>query len=310
MLLFDKEEQLIKGIVFNIEHYHINDGIGIRTNVFLKGCNLWCPWCCNPESQKFNPQMVIHKKMCIGCGTCQSVCPTGAVMQDDFGNRFINMSKCTLCGLCMQKCLQSAIEQYGEEKSVADVMLEVEKDSAYYSQSGGGMTLSGGEPCMQPEFARALAEACNKRYIHVSMETALAVPWATLWGVAEKVDQVLADVKFTDPEQFKTICGEPADLIKDNLRKLREKGKHVVMRCPIIPTLNDNDAHIEKLIEWAKELDIEDIDLLPFHQLGKYKYTSLGYVYTLDEFKEMDKKVVEKMRDRMAEHGLNVIVGG
>ncbi len=310
MFNFDKEEQLIKGIVFNIEHYHVNDGIGIRTNVFLKGCNLWCPWCCNPESQKFDPQMVIHKKLCLKCGTCQKVCPSGAIETDEDGNRIIQPSRCTLCGKCLEKCLSSAIELYGKEMSVAEVMAEVEKDSAYYSQSGGGMTLSGGEPSLQPRFARALVDACGKRYIHVAMETALAIPWNTLWQVAENVDEILADVKFTEPYAFLKISSEPLDLVKSNLKRLRENNKYVKMRCPIIPSMNDNDKHIRQLVEWAKELDIQDIDLLPFHQLGKYKYTSLGYEYGLQDFKEMDKNRVEEMCGFMVGEGLNAMIGG
>lgn len=310
MFLIDKEEQETKGIVFNIEHYHVNDGIGIRTNVFLKGCNLWCQWCCNPESQNFKSQAVIHQKLCTKCGTCSTVCPEDAVEINEDGTRWINMKKCTLCGACIPTCLSSAIEVYGKEMSVAEVMKEVEKDSAYYLQSGGGMTLSGGEPCMQSDFARALVTACNKRYIHVALETAVAVPWENLWKVAENVDEILADVKFTNAKQFKTISREPLSLVHDNLKKLRERGKHVRMRCPIIPSINDTDEHIDNLIKWAKELDIKDVDLLPFHQLGSYKYTSLGMPYTLREFKEMDRKIVEKMQEKMAAEGLDVIIGG
>ncbi len=310
MFLYDEKEQQLKGIVLNIEHFHINDGIGIRTNVFLKGCNLWCPWCCNPESQEKKPQMVIHPKLCQQCGRCEKACPHNAISANEDGTRRIDLSKCKLCGTCLSQCLASAIELYGKEMSVAEIMAEVEKDNAYYLQSGGGMTLSGGEPCLQPEFSQALVEACKKRYINIAVETAAAVPWNILWRVVENADELLVDVKFTNQEQFNMLSGEKPDLVKENIKKLREKGKYVKMRCPIIPTLNDNEDHINQLIGWAKELDISDIDILPFHQLGKHKYLALGYPYLLGNLKEMDKKAAGKIKDKIAEHGFNVIIGG
>lgn len=311
MFWSDKIEQETKGNVFNVEHYHVHDGEGIRTNVFLKGCNLWCPWCCNPESQVCTPQLVIHNNLCTKCGyCCTELCPQDAVTQKEDGTIVIDKEKCTLCGKCVEMCPNSARELYGKEMSVAEVIKEVEKDSAYYKNSGGGMTISGGEPCMQPVFASELAQAARRRYIGVAMETAGAVSFETLWQVAQYVDEILMDVKFTNEEQFKTISNVPLSVIKENLRKLREHGKYVKMRCPIIPTLNDNDEHIGNLIEWAKELDIQDVDLLPFHQLGKYKYDSLHYDYALGEFKDMDKKIVEKMKDRMVKAGINACIGG
>ncbi|HBU13324.1 MAG TPA: glycyl-radical enzyme activating protein [Clostridiales bacterium] len=312
MFLDNKEEFETYGTVFNIENYHINDGAGIRTNVFLKGCNLWCQWCCNPESQKLACQVAIHKNLCVVCGVCYTsgVCAQGAISKGEGGAPLVDSAKCVACGACVEKCPNEAIELYGKRMSVAEAIAEVEKDKQYYIQSGGGMTISGGEPCVQPEFARQLARAARRRYIHVAMETAAAVPFEQLWSVAEFVDELLVDVKFTDPEKFKTISGVPLETVKENIRELVRRGKYVKMRCPLIPGLNADEAHIDKLVAWAKELCVEDVDLLPFHQLGKYKYASLGYGYELNELRDMDKAVAQRYRDKMIAAGLCADVGG
>ncbi len=311
MFFDNQEERNTFGIVFNIEKYHIHDGEGIRTNVFLKGCNLWCPWCCNPESQVFAAQIAIHENLCQRCGyCCQGICPQEAISQDGDGKIWIDKEKCNACGLCVEKCPYSARELYGKRMSVAEVIAEVEKDSAYYFQSGGGMTISGGEPCMQADFASELAKAARRRYIHVAMETAGAVPKEQFWKVAQYVDELLCDLKFTDPEKFKSISGVPLYVVKENMAYARQNGKYVKLRCPIIPTLNDDEGHLAGIVAWAKELDITDVDILPFHQLGKYKYDSLDYDYALGEFADMDKAVAQKIADGMCAQGLHAIVGG
>ncbi|MDR1292318.1 MAG: glycyl-radical enzyme activating protein [Clostridiales Family XIII bacterium] len=311
MFFDNKEEYDTTGVVFNIEQYHVNDGSGIRTNVFLKGCNLWCQWCCNPESQSLQLQVAVHRNLCVKCGTCRSgVCPRDAITADDDGFPSIDGSKCVACGACVASCLQDAMELYGKTMNVNEAIEEVVKDAKFFAMSGGGLTIGGGEPCVQAGYAAALAKAARRRHINVAVETAGAVPFERLWSVAEHADQILFDVKYTDPEKFRTISDAPLDQVKGNLRGLASKGKDITMRCPIVPGLNDDDGHIGRLIEWARELGIENIDVLPFHQLGKYKYDSLGMDYTLSGLKDLDKSIANGIRDVMVEKGLNATVGG
>lgn len=190
-------EETTNGIVFNIEHFHVHDGEGIRTNVFLKGCNLHCPWCCNPESISPDPQIALYKKLCTGCGKCKNICPQHCIEITGDGKSRTDRSRCIACGACEKVCPHGARELFGHRMNVAEVMEDVEKDSFYFMNSDGGMTLSGGETCLQPEFARALIEAAHRRYISVALETAGAVKWESLWKVAELADEILFDLKTT-----------------------------------------------------------------------------------------------------------------
>jgi len=307
----NKEEFETFGTVFNIENYHVNDGTGIRTNIFIKGCNLWCPWCCNPESQAFNCQIAVHKNICLKCGKCtKGVCPQDAIAFGAKGCPIVDCKKCVACGACLEACQNEALELYGKVMSVSEVINEAVKDIEFFSKSGGGITISGGEPCMQPDFTRGILIAAKRWYINTAVETAGVVAFDQLWNVLEFADDILFDLKFTDAEKFKTICREPLDLIRNNIAGLRERGKRVVLRCPIIPSINDDDIHIDGIISWAKELDINDVDILPFHQLGKYKYDSLEYDYTLGYLKDLDKDKAICIRDHISAAGLNAVVGG
>jgi pyruvate formate lyase activating enzyme len=311
MFFDDAQENDKKGTVFNIEKYHINDGEGIRTNVFLKGCNLWCQWCCNPESQCLYPQLVIHTRLCKRCGyCCQGICDQNANYIDSTGNVYIDIEKCKLCSKCISVCPCSARELYGREMSVADVMKEVEKDSAYYIQSNGGMTITGGEPCIQADFSRQLIIAAKSRFINAAIETAGAVNWEQLWKIAEFSDTILFDIKYTDASKFSSISTTPLEIVYNNLYNLRKNKKEVKLRCPIIPDKNDNITHIKNIVQLAKETNILEVDLLPFHQFGKYKYDSLKYVYKLADTPEMDKSKVALFKEDMIKQGLKVTIGG
>lgn len=306
----EKKEQNTYGTVFNIEHYHVHDGEGIRTNVFLKGCNLWCQWCCNPESQRMEPQVAVYQNICKKCYTCMRVCPIGAISIGSESTVVIDRSSCTKCGICAEKCPHDALELFGKRMSVAEVIREVERDVLYYINSEGGMTLSGGEPLMQSEFARELLLACKRRYIDTAIETAGAVSWNRFWQVAQYADTILFDLKYTNEKKFSTICREPLKIVKENLKKLVENNKHVVIRCPIIPEYNDDDGHIDSIISWAKECGIKEVDILAFHQLGSFKYRSLNMEYKLWGVEEMKMDKMRKIQDKMTSAGLKVTIGG
>ena len=305
----DEEERNIKGIVFNIEHFHVHDGEGIRTNVFLKGCTLRCPWCCNPESISPKPEVAHYMNICTSCGACVRVCPEKCCYFD--GEKVVtDHEKCIACGKCAGVCPAGARELFGKEMSVADVMAEVEKDAAYFMNSGGGLTISGGECCMQPDFAAGLIEAAHRRYFPVAVETAGAVSSENLLKVCAQADEILFDIKVTADEQIQMIGNVPSGLIKNNLSLLNERDKIITLRCPIVTDINDNEEHITNIEKIAKDNGIRRVDLLPFHQLGKHKYQALGRNYILAERAEMDRSRVEEMAAVLKNNGLDVSVGG
>lgn len=302
------KEELV-GIVFNIEHFHIHDGSGIRTNVFLKGCHLRCPWCCNPESQKMEPEIAVHLKLCKLCLECVNKCHRNAISFSE-NKLHLNRNLCDGCGVCIQSCPHDARQLYGQMMSVEEVVKEIEKDVLFYNKSGGGVTLSGGEPSLQPEFARAILKACKEKYINTAIETCGAVNWDTFWHVVEYADEILFDIKHTDPDLFAEISPVPFINVKQNLQKLIDKGKSVILRCPLIPNYNDNLVHITKIIELANDMYIEKIDILPFHQLGKYKYNSLDKVYNLEIMQLLNNKWIQEVEEMLSNEGFVVSVGG
>jgi pyruvate formate lyase activating enzyme len=299
----------IYGFIFNIEHYHIHDGSGIRTNVFFKGCHLKCPWCCNPESQKREKECGVHKNLCKSCLRCIDACPKGAISFRE-GNLVLDRELCDACGICADKCLNRARQIYGRQVTLDDVMTEIEKDEMFYRRSGGGVTLSGGEPSLQPEFAMEILKLCNERCISTAVETSGAVPWDSLWKTVEYADEILFDIKYTDPDLFSTICPVPLDTVRENIAKLKERNKNVVFRCPLIPGHNDNMEHIQNIIKWAREFGIAQIDLLPFHQYGRHMYHSLDMPYKLETLTPLDDSWVRDIEKIMAEAGFKVSIGG
>lgn len=301
--------EAVKGIVFNIEHFHIHDGSGIRTLVFLKGCHLRCPWCCNPESQDMKTQIAVYKNLCKLCLVCENACPQKAIYHKD-GSLFLNRDLCNSCGECVKKCPHKAREMFGKVMTVEEVMDEVKKDASFYQRSGGGVTLSGGEATLQPEFARGILEACKKEYFNTAVETCGTIKWEYLWMAVEYADEILFDIKYTDPDTFKKISSVPLSVVKENARKLKERGKEVAFRCPIIPDCNDDNTHISNVISWAKELNIGRVDILPFHQLGKHKYASLGLEYELGENKPPEDGRISEIEKMIADAGLKVTIGG
>lgn len=297
------------GTVANIERYRIHDGDGIRTNIFLKGCPLYCPWCCNPETQSMQQQMAVFKKLCKLCGMCVHVCPNKAIHIEN-EQLFWDESKCDFCGKCVAYCPHKARKSYGKTMTVQEVINEVEKDALYYNRSGGGITVSGGEPGMQSAFTRAILHQAKNRYIHTAIETSGAVPAKQLWEAAEYADTILIDLKFTDAEKFKIVSAFPYEEYLKNLSMLCSRGKEVVLRCPIIPGKNSNSAHIEQISAIALANKIPRVDLLAFHQLGKNKYEALGMNYEMSTEKNLQKEDLEPFKSYLEQQGLNVTIGG
>ena len=273
----------IKGTVFNIQRFCINDGPGIRTTVFLKGCMLDCLWCHNPESKSCKPQVMLYKDRCIGCGECLKICPKGLHSFSDDGAHIINRTECAACGECAEACV-GALELCGTERSVDEVMTEVLKDASFYKNSGGGMTLSGGEPFMQHEFALELLKAAKEQGLHTCIETSGYVSEEILKRFIPYVDIFLWDIKETDAERHIKYTGVSNERILENLELLNAKGASVVLRCPIIPGYNDRDGHLQSIGRLAQRLDcVMCVDVEPYHPLGSSKSEALGKEYPLGD---------------------------
>ncbi|MGD9971702.1 MAG: glycyl-radical enzyme activating protein [Desulfatirhabdiaceae bacterium] len=286
----------LTGLVLNIQHFCTHDGPGIRTNVFLKGCSLRCKWCSNPESIHLKPELGYKPGACIGekqCGFClKDVCPELAIFLVGSGDRpddkvRINWDLCTNCGTCVDVCPTNALFLFGQEMTVDQVLDEVEQDGAFYRESGGGMTLSGGECQLQPDFAAALLAGAHERGINTAIETAGNVPWEFMAKVLPHVDTVLHDIKLTDPERHRKWTGVDNVRIRANLLRAYETfpDQKFIARTPIIPGVNDDEAHICATLAFIKPYhNVVDYELLPYIRFGESKYGFLGRIYEMRDF--------------------------
>ena len=284
----------MKGTVFNIQGFSIHDGPGIRTAVFLKGCPLHCLWCHNPESHARRPELFYDAAKCIACGRCAVACPTGAHSFEG-GVHSLAREKCTACGKCAEVCPTDALELVGKTMSAEEVIAEVEKDSVFYETSGGGLTVSGGEPMAQIDFTYEILRLAKERGIHTAMETSGLAPTADFERVAPLVDLFLFDIKETSPTNHEKFIGTDGSLIHKNLKLLDSLGKDIILRCPIIPGINDRAEHLAAIGELANTLSsVKEIHIEPYHPLGKGKSELLGKNYPLPEITFPEKEEVEE----------------
>lgn len=299
----------MKGNILNIERYHYTDGNGIRIMVFMKGCNLKCLWCSNPESQRYNPQIAFNKNKCVNCGRCLTQCLQQAIYIDG-GEICMDYSLCRNCGRCVNACFNDARILYGKEMSVDEVMAEILKERNYFVRSKGGVTFSGGEAALQADFVRECSRRCQLEYINTAIETAGAVPWEQLWHAVEYIDEVLFDIKTLEARDFEKISREPLQLVLHNFSKLCAKGKQVRIRCPIIPGFNYSMEFIKKVVNVALENGVKQIDLLPFHQMGSYKYKSLNKPYAFKEEKALERDAMIPYAEFIRANGIKCLIGG
>jgi len=265
------------GHIFDIQHFSIHDGPGIRCTVFLKGCNLRCLWCHNPESLLTRPlELSFVPSLCIGCGYCFKVCPSQCHRMDD-GEHKLDLSKCVFCGQCAKECYSKALTTVGRNATAEEVIEEVMRDEMFYETSGGGITLSGGEPMLQREFLKTVLAMSKERGIHTALETNAVYNFALLDGVKENVDLFLVDFKATDPDAHKRLTGADNTLVLENLKKLHDEGLNVLIRCPIVLGQNDTQEHFKKIAELTCEYsNFMGAELLPYHRLGVSKINRFG----------------------------------
>ena len=277
------------GFLFDIQRTSLHDGPGIRTAVFLKGCPLRCLWCHNPESQSSGVEISFLVQNCVVCGACAGICMHGA-QQIDGGLHILDRSLCQRCGDCVDGCFYEALKMTGKEYSVDAVMVEVRKDVRYYEQSGGGLTLTGGEPMLQSEFTLALLQAAKAEGIRTCLETCGWTSERAYADVLPFVDLFLFDYKATDPETHRRLTGVSNDKILSNLDFLYRQGAAIRLRCPLIPGVNDSAGHLAGIAALAEKYPkLEAIDLLPYHNVGNAKYEQYGLVNPLPGLESADE---------------------
>jgi len=299
------------GLIFDIKRYAIHDGPGIRTTVFLKGCPLRCQWCHNPEGQESTPEIMVRSARCVEeCLDCISQCPQSAISKDG-EVIWVDQSKCDFCAKCREVCVYEAIDIIGREVDVRDVVDEIEKDRIFFDESGGGISLSGGEPLMQPDFLEALLEEFKKREIRITVDTCGYAPFDVLDRIRENVDLFLYDIKVMDDKKHKEYTGVSNQLIIENLRKLSEKGANIAIRIPIIPGVNDDEENIQSIAEYLQSLkNIKQINLLPFHRGGIEKYKGLGKKTQAKTVEPPSSEKIEGIKKMLENSGFLVKTGG
>ena len=284
----------IKGVILDIQKFSIHDGPGIRTTVFLKGCPLNCLWCHNPESKSFNPQLSYDINKCNMCRKCETVCPVKA-HKFEKNVHHIEYSACTLCGKCAEACPAGSLSIYGKVMSVDEIIAEVEKDKSFFDNTGGGITISGGEPLSRIEFTLALAKAAKEREIHVTVETSGFAPQESMEKIADYTDLFLFDYKVSDNELSEKLIGiKDLDKISENLDLIYSKKKDIIIRCPFIPEHNITEKHFRQIAELEEKYpDLLGIEILPYHNFGKNKADNIGDKYEVN-VKMPDDEEIEK----------------
>jgi pyruvate formate lyase activating enzyme len=299
-----------EGMVFDVKRYAIHDGPGIRTTVFLKGCPLRCPWCHNPEGIAPERQLLWRAERCLGCQACRETCPQSAI---SFSGDVLALdrSKCDLCGRCAEVCYPEALGLVGEKKSAAEIVECIERDTPFYEQSGGGVTFSGGEPLMQPDFLACVLKECRRRGIHTAIDTCGYAEPAIIERVGDGVDLFLWDIKVVEDSLHERYIGVSNSVILENLRLLAGKGKSIILRVAVIPGITDSDDNVSRIGQLAASLgSVERLDLLPYHRAGVAKSRRLARDAEPFTCAPPSTEAVRAIGERLAGLGIKVQVGG
>ena len=303
----------MQATIFDIQHYSIHDGEGIRTLFFLKGCPLSCIWCSNPESQKVFPELICYNEKCINCNNCIKHCQSEALSKRN--NKItVNKKLCNQCGKCVENCYANALKMFGRSIDVNEIMKEIKKDIPFYKNSNGGVTFSGGEPLLYNDFIDAVAKECHKIDIPVAIETCGHIPQKNLSCIIENdnIDTVMFDIKHMNPSTHKKLCGHSNEQILNNLKHLTENGtQDIIVRIPIIPNINDSVENISITAEFVKKLNkIKRIDILPYHNFGMKKYQRLGLKYSLINTPIPTNTYMEKIKTIVEKYSIKTQIGG
>lgn len=306
--MMDTINYSMEGLVFDIQRFSIHDGPGIRTIVFLKGCPLSCRWCSNPESQSVQPVIMYQEMNCIHCGRCIAACKRGAININN--KEYINREICTACGECVNVCPASALTLKGKRMTVEQVIKELKKDAINYRRSGGGITLSGGEPLVQANFSRELLKACKAQGWHTAIETTGFANNEAVENVFPYIDLALMDIKNLNSDIHKKYTGVSNEIILKNAIRISKITKMVV-RVPVIPEFNSSEQSILEICKFVKMLNnIDTVHLLPYHTYGENKYKLLGRDYFMKESRNLNSYEIDNLKRIVEDQGFNCIIGG
>ncbi|AOY77847.1 trans-4-hydroxy-L-proline dehydratase activase [Clostridium formicaceticum] len=298
-----------RALITNIQKYSVHDGPGIRTTVFFKGCPLKCMWCHNPESQSYYKQMMYNKEKCNLCGECKRRCSNGAIhIEAEKIN--VEFKKCNFCENCVEFCINNAREIVGQEYTTSELMKEIEKDKIFYEQSGGGLTLSGGEVMHQIDFVHEIARQCKAKGIFVAIDTCGYISFHHFEKVLEYVDVFLYDLKLMNSQKHEKYTGVPNEMILENLKKLSEKGAKIHLRLPLIEGVNTDNENVNAIVDFIKNLNIIHINLLPYHEIGSDKYKRLNMKYEYDLMKKPSDERLQEIKRLFEKNNFKVKIGG
>lgn len=296
------------GLLMDVKKFAVHDGPGIRTTLFLKGCSLKCAWCHNPEGISARPEMAYYAHKCINCLECARVCPRGAHAVSDGKHQFLR-DKCASCALCEEACLGEAMKRFGREISAhegAEILLE---DRAFYEQSGGGVTVSGGEPLLQSGYVKELFALIKREGVHTAVDTCGNVDWAAFERVLPVTDMFLYDIKHIDPDAHRRLTGADNSRILNNLRRLSDAGARIEMRMPLVPGANDDEGTLRGIGEALGALNIERMKVLPYHSMARSKYLALGMEDTMPRVDSPSDDDISRAVKLLISYGINAVSG-
>ena len=308
-----KADLSVQGLLLDIDKFASHDGPGIRTTVFLKGCPISCLWCHSPESRLNQPELIYQDERCNACWLCLAECPHNALRESISDEKMVavlDRALCDVCGKCVEVCYPGALKVAGTQVTVGELVAQVEKDKPYFRASGGGVTLSGGEPAQQAKFAYHFLRACQEKEIHTALETTGYAKWGVIASLAEVTDLFLFDIKVIDPASHQKFTGVPNKIILDNLQKLAGIAREIHVRVPCISGVNDSLAQIEGTARFVASIGLSQIVLLPYNSAAGAKYAWLGREFALSDTETQDDHYMNNLADICRQAGLQVQIGG